>query len=53
MQVARYWRAKPLRYRLVRMTAKDERERSQNDEARDAKTLRQQASPCKRVAFSS
>ena len=53
MQVARYWRAKALRYRLIRMTAKDERERTRSDEPRAAKLERQRPSPYKEVAFSS
>ena len=53
MQVARYWRAKALRYRLKRATAKGERERSHNDEARAVKALRRQPSRFKEVAFSS
>lgn len=52
MQVARYWRAKALRYRLKRATAKGERERTRDDEARTVKALRQQ-SRLKEVAFSS
>ena len=53
MQVARYWRAKALRYRLIRATAKGERERTQDEEARAAKPPRRQPSPYKQVAFSS